>query len=143
MKTATWLRDSHSLFDYESNQILKKSFSTHQSRNVIRMRSGEVFLVSDKELARAGPEATLLFKITPKTIYQSNPSYIIQNSSKTDVYEDPNDKLWLIIRSLKTNDIKEEYKLKRNEILKLGRMKLKVKEYRLENAASEEDKVNK
>jgi hypothetical protein len=40
---------------------------------------------------------------------------------------DPNDRLWLVIRSLR-----DGYLIKRHDILKLGRMKFKVKEFRTE-----------
>eukprot|EP00345_Euplotes_harpa_P009831 CAMPEP_0168354006 /NCGR_PEP_ID=MMETSP0213-20121227/23612_1 /TAXON_ID=151035 /ORGANISM="Euplotes harpa, Strain FSP1.4" /LENGTH=92 /DNA_ID=CAMNT_0008365771 /DNA_START=267 /DNA_END=545 /DNA_ORIENTATION=+ len=40
----------------------------------------------------------------------------------------PNDRLWLVIRSLK-----EGYVIKKHDILKLGRMKFKIKEYRTEH----------
>jgi len=40
----------------------------------------------------------------------------------------PNDRLWLVIRS-----IKDGYVIKRHDILKLGRMKFKVKEFRTES----------
>lgn len=107
MKIATWTRDSHGLFDYESQQIFKKSFSTHQVRHIIRTSDGDVKLVNDKELAASGPDAAVLFKIIPKTDSKGTSTYIIQNCSKTDIYSEANDKLWLIIRSLKKNDVKE------------------------------------
>lgn len=37
----------------------------------------------------------------------------------------PNDRLWVVIRSLK-----EGYTIKKHDIIKLGRMKFRVKEYR-------------
>ena len=39
----------------------------------------------------------------------------------------PNDRLWMVIRSLK-----EGYRIKKHDIIKLGRMKFRVKEFRTE-----------
>lgn len=41
----------------------------------------------------------------------------------------PNDRLWLVIRNFK----EKGYKIKKHDIIKLGRMKFRVKEYRTEN----------
>jgi len=38
----------------------------------------------------------------------------------------PNDRLWIVIRNFK----EEGYKIKKHDIIKLGRMKFRVKEYR-------------
>lgn len=40
----------------------------------------------------------------------------------------PNDRLWVVIRTLK-----EGYIIKKHDIIKLGRMKFRVKEFRTEN----------
>jgi len=41
----------------------------------------------------------------------------------------PNDRLWMVIRNLKETG----YKIKKHDIIKLGRMKFRVKEYRTEH----------
>lgn len=39
MKTTTWSRDSHLLFDFESSHIIKKNLKTSSSTKIIRLKS--------------------------------------------------------------------------------------------------------
>ena len=141
MRTATWTRDSHGLFDYESTQILKKSFATHQIRYLARMNvSGEVKLLTERELSEQDSnELTVLFKVSPSG---SASQFVVENCSRTDIYEEANDKLWLIVRSLKKDNLKENCRLNRGEILKLGRMRIKLKDYRIVDAINACDRVS-
>lgn len=50
----------------------------------------------------------------------------------------PNDRLWMVIRSLK-----DGYTIKKYDIIKLGRMKFRVKEYRTESEYFEDHDNNK
>ena len=112
MKAVTWTRDSHGLFDYESTDVLKKVITTHQVRFLIRKNAtGEVELLSEKELAACNKqEIAVLFKVTPLDD-ASGTNFEVENCSTTSIYEESNDKLWLIIRSLKKNDVKEVAKI--------------------------------
>ena len=141
MVTATWVRDSHGLFDYESNEITKKVLVTHLNRYLIRVnRTGEVRIISDKERAYENPnDITTLIKITPTPYAQV---FSIESCSDNDIYEDSSNKLWLVLRNLKKNGLLEDYKLKRGDIIKLGRVHIMVKDYKIENAITEEDKVS-
>lgn len=67
MRAATWTRDSHGLFDYESSHILKKILTTHQTRILVRTSTGEIQLISEKQLPTLSQDTALLFKITPNT----------------------------------------------------------------------------
>jgi len=40
------------------------------------------------------------------------------------------DKLWLVVRSLKGPDGKMEYKIKKFDVIKLGRVRFKVKDFK-------------
>lgn len=65
-------------------------------------------------------EETVLFKI-------------IRNDRQYEICpintNQPNDRLWLVIRNFK----EQGYKIKKHDIIKLGRMKFRVKEFRTEN----------
>lgn len=37
MRGVTWIRDSHGLFDYESKNISKKSWTTNEQARVLRV----------------------------------------------------------------------------------------------------------
>lgn len=51
------------------------------------------------------------------------------------------ERMFLVVRSLKQDDKKLDYKLRKNDILKLGRVKFKVKEIRIK--ALEDEKARK
>ncbi len=48
--------------------------------------------------------------------------------------------MYLVVRSLKQDDRKLDYKLRKNDIIKLGRVKFKVKELRVKALEEEKDK---
>ena len=77
------------------------------------------------------------------TIKSADDTVLFQLVKKNDKYyvrpindNQPSDRLWLVIRSLK-----DGYVIKRHDILKLGRMKFKVKEYRTETEFFEGDHI--
>ncbi len=144
MNAVTWTRDSHGLFDYESSQVLKRAFITHQSRYLIRKNgSGEVEMVGEKELADINKEeTTVLLKMSPENDPRGT-NFVARCCSEKSIHEDANDKLWLVLSSLRKNEAKEGYRVKRGEILKLGRMRLKVKDYRIEDGIREEDRTSR
>jgi hypothetical protein len=46
--------------------------------------------------------------------------------------EDVNNKMFIVVRNLKSSTTKSDYKLRKGDIIKLGRIKFKVKDYRTE-----------
>ena len=46
--------------------------------------------------------------------------------------EDVNNKMFIVVRNLKSSSTKSDYKLRKGDIIKLGRIKFKVKDYRTE-----------
>jgi len=47
--------------------------------------------------------------------------------------EDGTDRLWLVIRSLKAPEGKYDYKIKKFDVIKLGRVKFRIKDFACEN----------
>ena len=70
----------------------------------------------------------MLFKVSPIL----NGKFSIENNE--------NDMLGMV---LKRSEGKGVYRLKRGDVMKLGRMRIKLKDYRIEDATSREDKVPK
>eukprot|EP00826_Nyctotherus_ovalis_P051403 TRINITY_DN641_c0_g2_i1.p1 TRINITY_DN641_c0_g2~~TRINITY_DN641_c0_g2_i1.p1 ORF type:complete len:375 (+),score=86.23 TRINITY_DN641_c0_g2_i1:997-2121(+) len=141
LKAFTWGRDSHGLFDYEDLHPDRKTFNTGNTCYLIRKGNtqAEVILVTEEQKkTQVETGDAVLFKMVPSP---SKPDvFVIETCSTTGMYEEAGDKLWLVIRALKLNEKQEEYKLKRGEILKLGRIRLKVKDYRLEKSSVESDR---
>lgn len=136
MKAMTWDRESHGLYDYESKRITKFENKINKDGELVRSRE-EVFF--DHTKTRPGnnkaiaeeqeDEETCLLKLQKR---DGKYMVIPQNENK------PNDRLWNVIRSLK-----EGYVIKKYDIIKLGRMKFRVKEFRTEKEYFEDHDNNK
>ena len=78
MKTATWGRDSHGLFDYEDLTSEKRAFNTQLIRFLIRKTTGEIELIRDSEVqAHVSSGDTLLLKIGPQNSAPGMCYYVI------------------------------------------------------------------
>lgn len=120
MRTVTWLRDSHSLFDYESRQIQKRNLKIEHSCNFIRTKD-EVKTVSETDTGGDDPETKPLFSL----IKDKDGKYYIDVIRKENT-----DKLWLVVRALNWQNQRLNYEMRQNDIVKLGRVLFKVKEIR-------------
>lgn len=117
MKAQTWDRESHGLYDYESRRVTKFERKVDTEGSMIRDKEDVRFWENHHPFD--SEDETLLFKL----INQDEKFYV------RPINENPaNDRLWLVIRSLKVG-----YEIKKHDILKLGRMKFKVKEFRTES----------
>ncbi len=96
---------------------------------VVRTRDSVIFNDNSLHSALSSEEETCLFRLEKKG---GNYSVIPQNTNS------PNDRLWVVIRSLK-----EGYIIKKHDIIKLGRMKFRVKEFRTETEYFEDLNNNK
>jgi hypothetical protein len=87
---------------------------------LIRNSTDVVFREAGDEAPSNNQEETVLFKLR-------------NNSGQFELHpintNQPNDRLWLVIRNFK----EEGYKIKKHDIIKLGRMKFRVKEFRTEH----------
>ena len=54
--------------------------------------------------------------------------------------EDVNNKMFIVVRNLKSSSTKTDYRLKKGDIIKLGRIKFKVKDFRTELCQANFDK---
>ena len=86
---------------------------------IVRTRESVIFNENERDSADPTDEETCLFRLEKR---RGNYAVVPQNENQ------PNDRLWVVIRSLK-----EGYVIKKHDIIKLGRMKFRVKEFRTEN----------
>jgi hypothetical protein len=124
MKAQTWDRESHGLYDYESRRVQKLEKKVECEGYMIRDKENVSF---EQGFDKGNEDITSLFKLT-----KNNEKFYVNPINENQ----PNDRLWLVIRSLK-----EGYLIKRHDILKLGRMKFKVKEFRTETEYFEGEHV--
>jgi len=64
---------------------------------------------------------------------------LIKTCSDTTVYDEANDKLWTVVSSKSDVATQKEYKLSRGDILKLGRVQVKVRDLRIADSPNESD----
>lgn len=87
---------------------------------LVRTNTSVEFRDSSNDFPSNDQEETTLFRLL-----QLGKSYEVVPINTNQ----PNDRLWLVIRNFKENG----YKIKKHDIIKLGRMKFRVKEFRTEN----------
>lgn len=66
-----------------------------------------------------------------------------QNQDNQQIPSEFTERMFLVVRSLKEGDKKLDYKLKKNDIIKLGRVKFKVKEIRIKALEDESNEKRK
>jgi hypothetical protein len=125
LKAQTWDRESHGLYDYESRRVQKLELKVENEGYMVRGKENVIFQ-KDITIVKNGDD-TVLFQLVKKS-----EKYYVRPINDNQA----SDRLWLVIRSLK-----DGYVIKRHDILKLGRMKFKVKEFRTENDFFEGDHI--
>ncbi len=86
---------------------------------IVRTRDSVIFNENIVNSAKTEEDETCLFRLSKR---EGSYTVVPQNENI------PNDRLWVVIRSLK-----EGYIIKKHDIIKLGRMKFRVKEFRTES----------
>ncbi|XP_954288.1 FHA domain protein, putative [Theileria annulata] len=118
VSSRTWLRDSHDLFDYETHQHVKVShFATSCPLKVLRNDSEVSVIDYNNNVDR---EHDHLLNI----VCNRNGDYIVAPAEKIQGSLLSPQKLWLIVRTLPS----QRYALQENDIIKLGRFRLRVKQ---------------
>lgn len=139
IKTSTWNRDSHGLFDYESNNVVKKNIKT--SNNCMLIREGNDVQIAPENATLRSENARPIMNVISRdgefTLTQSRPaeqddlSFDEENEEDflQSLQQDSNCKLWLVIRYLNQGNSRG-YKIMGGETIKLGRVKFIIKEVR-------------
>ncbi|KAF7458818.1 putative zinc finger protein [Cryptosporidium felis] len=121
IETTTWSRDSHELFDYEAQHINNKRFLVSKSSKIFRQNT-ECSIVGDEEELPAQGDYLLSIKTTPDGKFVAFPADRSLGAC-SDRQLTPK-KVWLIVRDLPG----KSYALQQNDMVKLGRFKLRVKQ---------------
>jgi len=133
IKSLTWSRDSHGLYDYEGKNFTKKSIKTHRS-GVLSRNGDDVHLIKDHGKSGASENKDLIKFFTKDGSFWITSAQDIENNKKTkdgaiiDENSDNYDNgVWIVVKSVKTNNNKG-YPLSEGDLIKLGRIKFRVKE---------------
>eukprot|EP00826_Nyctotherus_ovalis_P014801 TRINITY_DN14153_c0_g1_i12.p1 TRINITY_DN14153_c0_g1~~TRINITY_DN14153_c0_g1_i12.p1 ORF type:complete len:172 (+),score=39.62 TRINITY_DN14153_c0_g1_i12:100-615(+) len=145
LKALTWVRNSHGLFNYEAFEVMKTALKL-ESNCTLGRAGNEVCLCSGLQ----GEVAEKIAKVHVK-----DEEYYVENCSDSTVYDNPLDKLWLVVKSQQihllkriTHDLNNgtEVLLKKGDVIKLGRTILRVSDLRFKmipNAATESYQNNR
>jgi len=132
VRTATWHKDSHGLFDYECQ---------HTIRKVIRMPTSGLLVRSGNDIKLVPLQDPMTFHGLPDTTplcqikkLPAISEFKLESTGISTVYEEQNDKLWLSLKNSPKdpNGKNATYILLRGDIIKLGRIKMKILDYRLD-----------
>lgn len=183
IETETWRRDSHGLFDYETNDVIKKTLKIAGTTQIFREGddlqcadfsykrlfkkhrqlledSREMFNTDREELEEELKDAAKgMVKITHKKtsnnveqtereepivhiLYKEGQYWIYNNplySKSDDFISNPENMIWYTVRDYQSSASSLGYKLKRGDILKFGRARLRVAEINIGDGSSNLD----
>ena len=143
IKSIQWQKDSHGLFDYEMRQIIRSQFTVDKTCKALRKGENIKFVPQgDDILEKYDDQHQELMKI-----YKLRNKYFIEGVRPADVNVDVDEnylefgeptlkphemkeRMYNVVRFLKVNQesTKQNYTLKKNDVIKMGRIKLKVRE---------------
>lgn len=115
----TWARDSHELFDFESQHIESSSFSTSQSGTCVR--SGN----NVEMLTELDPQASAVDTLV-RVEQRGTGQFVVTKPMTTGRSK----KLWMVVRHMSP----QGHKLCENDVIKLGRFRLRVRQLVLSDA---------
>ncbi|CAG9315225.1 unnamed protein product [Blepharisma stoltei] len=124
-KIATWERDSHELYDYNTNEIINTTITT--SNPCYLLRNGNELQFSQSLML---PPSTHAMKYDSK-IYTLEKNIAISPVDAVDgkkLERNRYEKLWLVVNALKPANGVKGYKLAEGDVIRLGRLKFRVKE---------------
>ncbi|CDW75312.1 fha domain [Stylonychia lemnae] len=173
IKTSTWVRDSHELFDYESPNLMKRTFKLINTSDIKR-EENDISIINRqdkkpvvKDWSKENPEEQkqgnlsnhiISFVQQQKGQYSlfdqehrfdnlTHHSYLLSNGQNMSVKNDSRgmqslitksedtdqdlNKLWFIVRYMTVENKTNHFKLIGGETIKLGRVKLTVREVHL------------
>lgn len=186
IEAETWKRDSHGLFDYETNDVIRKTLRIAGTAQIFRETddlqllefSYRKFLVKTRQLFDDSREGDLLSNtdredleelkempnemiksINQNTLWKVDTTeasrepivqivykegqYWIYNkpfySKSDDFISNPENQIWYTIRDYRNSASSLGYKLKRGDILKFGRARLRIIEINLGDDSSIQD----
>jgi hypothetical protein len=137
MSASTWSRDSHSLYDYESRDVLRQSFIVSSDCHLMRL-GNDVTAVHGLSPLGMDPPPQMLVRIT-----KSARGFSI--SPCDEIGAEP---LWLVMKELEQEPI--GFPLDGNSVVKIGRVRLAVRAFEIEqtvlstdNSSDEEEEGDK
>jgi len=142
IKSFTWSRDSHGLFDYESKTLTKKNIKSSNSGRIVRRSNDVSFTRESDQPLNVGDKELIQLNIREGNYWvapcrDSNAKKLQADGVEQDP-EDSENSLWMIVKSFKAaGSNRTGCKLSEGDLLKLGRIKFRVKELRGSTVAAQ------
>lgn len=130
IKTVTWSKDSHGLFDYESKNVQLSKRKIDCSANVYK-EGQEITIKGTQDPTPTKPDsdeaADHLFSIQTEA---EDDKYVLRPARLQNLDENPQKNAFLIVRSLKDDEgVQKGYNLELGEVIRLGRIEYRVLEF--------------
>ncbi|CAD8126561.1 unnamed protein product [Paramecium sonneborni] len=120
IKTITWIKDSHDLFDYENTNRVTQYLMINSSNKLYRDKTSGI--IHSNEYKTSGINTQ---NQQGKTLIQienrQNCFWIQPRQTKNNDYH-----VWLVIKSIQQNDY--GVKLQYNDVIRVGKVEIKLKE---------------
>lgn len=128
LKAVTWGKDSHGLFDYENNQYEMKKFQISHPAKIYRINNDIIPTTKDEIPTSDSHKTEFLLNISQDAIAKEKFFINVNNNMNSQLAPINNQNIYLIVRSLKASDGKNQrgYNLTPGDILKLGRIEYRV-----------------
>ena len=110
LKTLTWPRDTHGLFDYEASSLIKNTFKIRGPESLYR-HENQCYLISEDVKSNSDP----VLKIDQKK----------GEFTASLIPEDPNNAMWLVVKNIRSRR-GNALRLREGDWIKLGRVQFKV-----------------
>ena len=124
------MRDSHGLFDYESRNISKKNLKTQYTGKIVRASNVIEFIAPNQRVEDMPGYNQEDFTCLAE-VKQDVAGFYIDHGNP-NLEEESIERLWLVVRSLKNPEGKFDYKIRKFDSIKVGRMRFRVKDFRCE-----------
>lgn len=135
-----WCKDSHGLFDYDMRDIKNNFYKIKTSKDVIRKETELLFkdpgIDVEKELSEKHQKIISIKKVRNKYIIEG----VLPERKDQDIddhYQEGGDpllppfkmmeRMYNVVKYQRINNEQVEFLLRKNDIIKMGRVKLKVK----------------
>lgn len=137
IKSTTWTKESHGLFDFEGTEIEIKNFKVEGNLRLSRYSSDVQitqlengnFFEMEKAMDEADKEAIVA------RVLNFNGNYWIYHKAYVDSTIDrvsetkPEEKIWRVVKEIHINEPESPaYRLNKRDLIKVGRVRFKIRE---------------
>ena len=137
--TRTWVRDSHGLYDYESTQTKNLNAVLADNVTIVRKKHDIKTVSSKEEITDEELLLNVKYEKVDKYILENAVNFSMQPTEKN--ITDLSNKIWYVLRNEDPNqnagnqivNTNEDYYLRKNDIIKLGRVKYALNEIHIQD----------